>query len=212
MPVIQNTKTGNDGTKWGTECIGKTKRTQHWFSICLNWEDVCGLNTWHTWKMTVVRLRLVLCTLGLLMIRSRRYRHFRPSHTPRWFTSTPPSRESNGSDVRQPTSSDFACSIGTDNIRAGPKASKAAEHTKHICSRPCPSLPKRFRRPTVRPVCSCLNSSHENSHRLETVTLADLGKVCLISLLWRDIWWHVHLSSLLFAKFVGGGSVLAFHA
>ena len=31
------------------------------------------------------------------------------SHTARWFASTPPIRESNGSDVWRPTSSDFAC-------------------------------------------------------------------------------------------------------
>ena len=40
---------------------------------------------------------------------------FCPSHTPHWFTSTLPIRESNGSDIRQPTSSDFACWIGADN-------------------------------------------------------------------------------------------------
>ena len=86
---------------------------------------------------------------------------FRPSHTPRWFASTPPIRESNGSDVRQPTSSDFACWIGADNVRAAPKASNAAEHTEHICSRP--RLSKRFRHPTVGPVCSCLQTNTENS-------------------------------------------------
>ena len=64
--------------------------------------------------------------------------------------------ESNGSDVRQPTSSDFACWIEADNVREAPKASNAAEHTEHICSRPRPSLSKRFRCPTVGPVCSCL--------------------------------------------------------
>ena len=37
-----------------------------------------------------------------------------------------------------------------------PKVSNAAEHTEKIYSRPRLSLPKRFRRPTVGPVCSCL--------------------------------------------------------
>ena len=32
------------------------------------------------------------------------------------------------------------CWIGADNIQAAPKASNAAEHTEHICSRPRPSL------------------------------------------------------------------------
>ena len=80
-------------------------------------------------------------------------------HTPNQSghsAGTQPIRESNGSDVRCPTSSDFTCWIGADNIRAAPKASNAAEHTKHICSWPYPSLPKRFRRPTVGPMCSCL--------------------------------------------------------
>ena len=63
--------------------------------------------------------------------------------------SIQPIRESNGSDGWQPTFSDFACWIGADNVRAAPKASNTAEHTKQICSRPRPSLPKRFRRPTV---------------------------------------------------------------
>ena len=67
-----------------------------------------------------------------------------------------PIRESNGSDGQQPTFSDFARWIGADNIHAALKASNAAEHTEQICSRPRPSLPKRFRRPTVGPVCSCL--------------------------------------------------------
>ena len=44
----------------------------------------------------------------------------------------------------------------TDNVREAPKASNAAEHTKHICSQPRPSLSKHFRYPTVGPVCSCL--------------------------------------------------------
>ena len=89
---------------------------------------------------------------------------FHPSHTPRWFASTlpitmvtQPLRESNGWDGRQPTSSDFACWIGADNVHGAQKASNAAEHTKRICSQPHPSLPKRFRCPTVGPVCSCLN-------------------------------------------------------
>ena len=83
---------------------------------------------------------------------------FRPSHTPCWFTSTLPIRESNGSNGRQPTSSDFTCWIRADNVCTVPKASNAAEHSKHICSRPRPSLPKHFRLPTVGPVCSCLES------------------------------------------------------
>ena len=45
-----------------------------------------------------------------------------------------------------------------DIVHAVPKASNTAEHIEHICSRPRPSLPKRFRRPTVGPVCSCLKS------------------------------------------------------
>ena len=61
---------------------------------------------------------------------------FLPSHTPHWFASTPPVRESSVSDSRQPTSSDFACWI-----RAAPEASSAAELTKHICSQPHLSLP-----------------------------------------------------------------------
>ena len=53
-----------------------------------------------------------------------------PSHTPHWFASTLPIRESSVSDGQKPTSADFTCWIG-------------AEDTKHICSRPCPSLPQR---------------------------------------------------------------------
>ena len=71
VPVIQNTKTGNDGTKSGNGVHRKTKCTQYWFSILPTREDVCGLNTWHTWKMTMARLTLALCALGLVMIRSR---------------------------------------------------------------------------------------------------------------------------------------------
>ena len=56
----------------------KTKRTQYLFSICPTREDVCGLNTWHMWKITMVRLTLALCALGLVMIPSRHYRHFTP--------------------------------------------------------------------------------------------------------------------------------------
>ena len=74
---------------------------------------------------------------------------------PPTFASTSPIREPNGSDVRRPSSSDSACSAGADNVRVAPKASDAAEHTKHICSRPHPSLSKCFRRPMVGLVCSC---------------------------------------------------------
>ena len=70
--------------------------------------------------------------------------------------NTQPIRESDGSDGWQPTLSDFACCIGADNVHAALKASNAAEHTGQICSQPRPSVPKRFRRPTVWPVCSCL--------------------------------------------------------
>ena len=38
-----------------------------------------------------------------------------------------------------------------------PKASNAAKHTEEICSRTCPSHAKRFRWPTVGPVCFRLN-------------------------------------------------------
>ena len=105
VPVLQNMKTGNDGT----ECL--EKQSAH---------------------------------------------SIPPSHTPRWFASTPPIRESNGSDSWQPSSSDFACWIGADDVHVAPKASNAAEHIKQKCSRSRPSLSKRFRRPTVGPVCSCL--------------------------------------------------------
>ena len=45
------------------------------------------------------------------------------------------------------------------SIRAAPKASDAAEHTEQVCSRrPRPSFSKRFRCPTVGPVCSCIKS------------------------------------------------------
>ena len=94
----------------------KRKRTQYWFSIRLTREDVCGLNAWHTWKMTMVMLTLALCALKLVMIPSDHHRHFRPTHTPRWSASTPPIRESNGSDVQQPSSSDFACWIRAYNV------------------------------------------------------------------------------------------------
>ena len=50
----------------------------------------------------MVRLTLALCALRLVMIRSRHHRQSRPSHTPRWFASTPLIRESNGSDVDSP--------------------------------------------------------------------------------------------------------------
>ena len=53
-----------------------------------------------------------------------------PSHTPHWFASTLPIRESSVSDGQKPTSADFTCWIG-------------AEDTKHICSWPRPSLPQR---------------------------------------------------------------------
>ena len=43
------------------------------------------------------------------------------------------------------------------------EASNAAEHTEHICSWPRPSLSKRFRRPTVGRVCSCLKSCARSS-------------------------------------------------
>ena len=137
----------------------KTKRTQYWVSISPTPEDICGLNTWHTWTMTKVMLTLALCALGLVMIRSHHHRHFRPSHTPRWFASTPPIRESNGSDIWQPNYSDIACGIGADNVPAASKASNAAEHTEQICSQTPLSLPKCFRHPTVGPVCSCLNQT-----------------------------------------------------
>ena len=61
-------------------------------------------------------------------------------------------RVSNGSDGQQPMFSDFASWIGADNVHAVPEASNAAEHTEQICSWTHPSLPKRFRRPTVGPV------------------------------------------------------------
>ena len=57
------------------------------------------------------------------------------------LAGTQPVRESNGSEVLQPSSSDFTCWIGWDNVHAAPKASNAAEHTEQICSRPRPSLP-----------------------------------------------------------------------
>ena len=66
-----------------------------------------------------------------------------PSHTPHWFASTLPIRESSVSDGQKPTSADFTCWIGANNVRVAPKASNAAEHTKHICSWPRPSLPQR---------------------------------------------------------------------
>ena len=80
-----------------------------------------------------------------------------PSHALCWFASTPPVREPNGSDVQRPSSSDFAYSVGADNVSAAQKTSDAAEHTKHICSWPRPKLSKRFRRPVVGPLGSCLN-------------------------------------------------------
>ena len=43
--------------------------------------------------------------------------------------------------------------IGADVGPAVPTAFNAAEHTKQICSQTCPSLPKRFKWPTVGPVC-----------------------------------------------------------
>ena len=52
----------------------------------------------------------------------------------------------------------------TDNVRAAPKASNAAEDTKHICSRPRPRLSKRFRHPTVGPMCSCLKTPPAVGH------------------------------------------------
>ena len=98
VPVIQNMKTGNDGT----ECMEKQA--------------------------------------------------FRPFHTPRWFTSTPPIRmviqlAHNQSDGQQPTFSDFACWIGADAVHTD------LLFAEQICSRTCPSLPKRFRWPTDGPVC-----------------------------------------------------------
>ena len=72
---------------------------QYWLSICLTWEDVCGTkflallerSLWLSWWSH--------CLLsGLLLYEDIAggkkwfvyHRHFRPSHTPRWFASTPP--------------------------------------------------------------------------------------------------------------------------
>ena len=76
-----------------------------------------------------------------------------PSNQNGHTASTQSIRESNGSDGQQPTFSDFACWIGANTAHVVPKGSNAAEHTKQICSRICPSLPKRFRQPMVGPVC-----------------------------------------------------------
>ena len=74
--------------------------------------------------------------------------------------------------LRQSTFSDFACWIGADNICTAPKASNAAKHTKQICSRTRPSLPKHFRRPTVGPVCSC--------HKGDTAFVATKKRIILV--------------------------------
>ena len=122
---------------------GITKRTQ----INLSWMDI-------TASLVPVLQTMKTGNDGTECTEKQSSPH--PSHTPCWFASTPPIRESNGSDGQQPTSSDFACWIGADNVRAAPKASDAAEHTEHICSWPRPSLSQHFRYPTVGLLCSCL--------------------------------------------------------
>ena len=102
---------------------------------------------------------------------------------------TQPIRESNGADGRQPSFSDFTCWTGADNIHAAPKASNAAEHTKQICFRPRPSLHKRFRRPTVGPVCSL----HLGNYNCMAMTLQKCGcSVAMMVLTWGcinyDVW------------------------
>ena len=74
------------------------------------------------------------------------------------IAGTQPIRESNGSDGRQPTFSNFACWIGADNVHAAPES---FQHSWTHWTNLFPtykSLPKRFRHPTVGPVCSCLKT------------------------------------------------------
>uniref|UniRef100_A0A671XDL1 Anoctamin n=1 Tax=Sparus aurata TaxID=8175 RepID=A0A671XDL1_SPAAU len=54
---------------------------------------------------------------------------------------TQPIRGSNGSDVRRPSSSDFACSVGSDNVRAAPKFPLSLIITR-LCLPPCCQLLK----------------------------------------------------------------------
>ena len=121
---------------------------------------------------------------------------FRPSHTPRWFTSTPPIRVSNGSDGRH----DLTCCIGSYNVRAASKASDAAEHTKHISCRPCPSLSKRFRCPTVGTVCSCLKApspeypvySDWSAHTCLSQNCTARQKICKFVRWWCSVMSQIH--------------------
>ena len=58
------------------------------------------------------------------------------------------------------------------------KRPNAAEHTKHICSRPRPSLSKCFKSPTVGPVCSCLRTSLALHKDWRKARLCPEFKVC----------------------------------
>ena len=116
---------------------------------------------------------------------------FRPSHTPRWFASTPPIRESNCSDSRRPTFSDFVCWIGADAVRMIPKSSNAAKNTEQISYQPFPSLPQCFRWPTVGPMCFRLWVHHGNPRCKQG----------------RETWWQhwvFSLSGLLCSTAAGG--------
>ena len=126
----------------------------NWTQINSSWMDIVTASLMPVLQNMKTRNDETVC------IETNAHTVFCPSHTPRWFASTLPIRESNGSDVRRPTSSDFACSVGSDNVCATSKASDAAEQAKNICSRPHPSLSKRFRHPTVGPVCGGLKSPH----------------------------------------------------
>ena len=114
--------------------LRKAKCTQYWLSIHSTWEDVCGLqylallnrSFWLSWWSCC------LLTGSLLfedVAGGKTWfvynRHFSPSHTPRWFASTPPiwmvieqlahnQRIKRRPVLRTATLSDFASWIGPD--------------------------------------------------------------------------------------------------
>ena len=119
VPVIQNMKTGNDGT------------------VCIEKQNAHHKVQRHTRNSAPPTHR------------ADSLAHCQSQWPYSWHTT----RVSNGSDGWQPAFSDFASWIRADAVHTVPKPSNTAEHTKQICYWTCPTLPERFRWPTVGPVC-----------------------------------------------------------
>ena len=139
MPVLQNMKTGNDGT----ECIEK--------------HSTLGIP--------------LLPHVALIRLHTANQN----GHSAGTQSENPMAQMSDGHLLR------LRMLNGADSIQAAPKASDAAEHTKHICSRPRASLPKCFTRPTVRLVCSCLKDPWPFPQSYSRVTI-----LCYIVLIKRS--------------------------